>query len=249
MARRWIHLLSVALGVAAVIFCFQETRSHRRQRATLEHLQREADRHRELIGENKRLRGSLISIERPNLAALLRDLDDARNNLRSLQRLHTTKSKFVWPDGATVLDAKQWKNRGGATASNAIESFLWAARSGTIDQLKGLIRMQPLTRAEATSAFDQLPAATQAEYGTPEKLIATYIAATLPDFDATAEIRPIATMGPISLASYRLADSSGDQRDFTFLLMKSPEGTWQLCVPHSAVAQYVADLQGHPALK
>lgn len=164
-----------------------------------------------------------------------------------------TAATVLMPDAAAEVDAappkaeslmtpaSAWKNAGRATPQAALETALWAAAGGDVEALAQMLAMDAGARAKAQAIIAQLPPATQAEYSTPERLIALLSAKDVP----TGGMRILAQKknGTDDVALTVVVESEGKRKGVNLALHRSEDG-WRLVVPESAVDKYAATLSG-----
>jgi len=153
------------------------------------------------------------------------------------------------PKVGELLPAGAWKFAGRATPRDTVESILWAATHGDIDQLATLIQFNPATRKKAEAFFAQLPEAAQAQYGSPEKVFATMLAGNMPtDIGAMGVLAAPSNSasGDSSTALLRLQRESGLNKDVYFNFQKDADG-WQLVIPPGVESAYEHQLAGASA--
>jgi len=143
-----------------------------------------------------------------------------------------SKPDPVWPDGAEVKAAKDWAYVGKKTPRDMLESLLWASTNGDVDHLAGLITFHGPAQAAAQALFDQLPDKERADYGSPAKIVAEMIAASMPTDLEAASID--AKTWKWSLLTVRDEHADGAQSDMYFRADQSADG-WQLDVPAKVI--------------
>ena len=142
-----------------------------------------------------------------------------------------------------LVPVGEWKNGGRATPDAAIETVLWAASGGDVEVLSQGIVFTPTARAKAEAWFAQLSDATQAQYGSPEKLVSLLIAK-----DAAA-LSGMQVLGQKQLTAddvgmrVRVGGEDGKTKDDTFFLHRAADG-WRLMVPDQAVEKFAKQLAG-----
>lgn len=161
----------------------------------------------------------------------------AVNGLKRRLGLHPDP---IWPAGSVVRPASIWAFRGQDTPADTLESVLWSARGGDVDRLAELIGFEAGAGKAAAALFAGLPVATQAQYGSPKKLVATFIAAQIPaDYTAMAPLREVDPTRATSLVTLRLEDAAGAQEDLRFKLQLQGNA-WKLDVPEPVIRRYTA---------
>jgi len=255
MARK---LASIALGIAvlAAIGAVALKNHLREQRLLLERAQLEARlaHQRELSDQNRQMAAELRELgDLTKLRASSRQAEQMRSGIERIQlTLHNLdahalkpgdpKPAPVWAEGAEVIDAKDWVDAGNKTARDAIESFLWASTSGDIDKIAGLIGFQPAAKEKAQALFDQLPDSAKTEYGTPEKIVATMIAASMPTDLQAASIQ-IQNNRKVAFVSLRDEYADSSQNDLVLRADNSTDG-WKLSIPAKVIDAFQVKLAG-----
>jgi hypothetical protein len=238
----WI-LAAAAAAVVAIAAALSHARVHRRSIALTEARRRNIEFHR-LQDENRRLNsGQLSSPEREQLEAAHAEAEGLRARLASLQRnAAQPKEEDPEPDR---LSAEAWINAGRETPRATIVSVLWAASRGDVDRLAGLVGFSPDVRERAEALFSKLPPASQQEYGSPEKVVATLLAGTFPKDASAATILADKTWGQDAAIAMTTEHSDGKARVNQFHFHRAPDG-WQLLVPASVMAGYEKTVLGDP---
>lgn len=133
---------------------------------------------------------------------------------------------------------------GNDTPKAVLQSVIWAANSGNVDALAPLITFEPTGRAKAEQLFQGLPAAVQAEYGAPEKVYATLIAANIPL--GLTEARPLrespSERDRVTVTT-RLQRGGADGHDAQFIFQRKG-AVWQLVVPDRIVEKFGSVVTG-----
>jgi hypothetical protein len=135
------------------------------------------------------------------------------------------------------VPASGWKNVGNATAAAALETFLWAATHGEIDELAKLVEFvrRPTSAALNGSPTDRA----RSEYATPEKAAALMYASTTGE---AVELRsfPKFVTSPISvIITVRFVTASGGEFGQVFWIMQRPDG-WRIMEHGHVVDAFVA---------
>ncbi len=256
-----IRLVLLFAGVAALVaFCaILKGERERNGRLQLEaaRLERLHANRLSLREEDDRLRQVLASTgDLPALRRHYREIERAKDAINALGlQIHSLKRNLgqpadpVWPEGSTVIPSSEWKFAGQASPANTVESVLWAARAGDVDQLTGLIALDKATKAKADAYFAALPGEARAQFGSSEKIVATLIAAQMPtDYAAMATFREVDADPDSALLGVRIQEGSGNQRDLTFKFEREQDG-WRLDVPSSVVSNLARQLNPAPAAK
>jgi hypothetical protein len=243
-ARLFLWLLVIGVLSLAAEILVSGAASRRQLEGEKRSLESANSEKARLLAENARMEGNLRnSKSAKELSESVRQIAKIRSYLAGLQleeRRLKAELKLpdepVWPDGATVRQATDWKFEGQATPEAALESVLATARAGDVDRLAGLIGLEESAKAKAEALFKQLPPSAQAEYGTPDKVLATLIAGQMPSDYAAMAVLSTSNPDPASaLVSLRLEEAGGNQRDLDFKLQQVG-GAWRLDVPAAVVA-------------
>jgi hypothetical protein len=252
MAVKFILLfLGVALSSAVII---GEQERQGRLQVEAARLERICANFARLNQENRRWRAALaeigdLSVLRSRCAKIARAqaaIDKLELQRRSLKQASGFQVEGVWPSGANVRRASEWRFCGQASPADAVESVLWSARSGDVDHLASLITFEPGARQRAEEMFAGLTEEARAQYGSPEKIIATMAAAQIPtDYSAMAALSQTEPSPDSALLSLRLEDGTGVQRDLTLKFQRYEDG-WSLDVPAAVVDRFAAQLDRSP---
>ena len=233
----------VLLVAAFAIVIVRQESACRGLKAELAIWQRQRAELARLRGENRDLSAARISSE--ELAQLRRthaEADQLRLEIEALKQ-----QPAVTPPGNPEENyskpslASEWKLAGRATPRAAFESVLWAATHQDIDHLAALLGFDAKTRVKAEAFFAQLPPETQAQYGSPEKIAATMLAANMP-----ANLNAVAGLGEStqqdrSQLFMQLQRSDGTVKANAYTFQRGPDG-WQLIVPGSVLQGYEKEL-------
>ncbi len=141
-----------------------------------------------------------------------------------------------------LVAADHWQNVGQATPDAAFETALWAAATGDLDALTGVLGFDASTREEAAALFERLPPAMQSEIATPERMMAVLTAMDVPLGRAMIVRQEGVERDGINLTA-QLTDAGGRATTARFS-MKADAGRWQLQVPASVVRKYAAAWDG-----
>lgn len=149
--------------------------------------------------------------------------------------------------GSKVL-AAEWKNAGTATSPATLETALWAAAGGDIEQFAGCLFVpEGRTRDRAVALLESLPAATREQYSSPERLVAFMAIRDVP-LGAAQVVAWDEIQAPPSSVQVQLQLSAPEGATKEMVLRFSRQGAaWKLVVPEAAVAKYAAMLKGPAA--
>ncbi|HEX3728647.1 MAG TPA: hypothetical protein VHV47_02500 [Opitutaceae bacterium] len=234
-------LLTFALLLAlAGLLAHSLMRQHlagQRLRAQLTTLQAQAELAAELKRENARLRAGQASPE--ELSRLRR------------QRTAAARGREDEPAGAAGdrprLTADQWRLAGRATPADAFESVLWASTHQDVDALAGILSFDPKARKKVDGFFAALPEDTRQKFGSPERIVATMLAANMPS--NLSAMDALGTTGNDDRATLlmRVERNDGTQKDNFFKFEHVPDG-WKLIVPPQVLQGYASQLTGKEEL-
>jgi hypothetical protein len=248
-AQRGFLVVTALMAGAAALLGWQqrEAAGLREAIARREAQQRERA---QLVAENRRLASAKPSDEEmEELVSRLTQAERLRAQLAALREREEAAAKAAAssrPAAATLplpslagglVSADHWQNVGQATPDAAFETALWAAAQGDLDALAGILAFDPAARQEAATLFGRLPPAAQAEFQTPERLIAVLTAMDIPLGRATI-LRQQAMPGGTNVTA-KMIDATGRETRGVFLL-KAEGDRWQLQVPAAAVRKYAA---------
>ncbi len=234
-----------ALGALAglAVFLIWEQRKTHRLRLHLLAMQRQALELASLRAENHDLGAWRIT---PDEYARLCRLDAEAVNLRAqikAARAAPPPSTPPRDGGRERTAATDWKLAGQATPQAALESVLFAALHQDIEHLAPLLVFDARTRAQADAFFAELPEETRRQYGGPEGIVATMLAANVP-----ANLSGMETLADsqqpdqaMLLMSIQRADGTNRSTFFSFL---RGDGGWQLKVPEAIFVAYERQLGG-----
>lgn len=180
----------------------------------------------------EKLRAALAKLGRKEIADELfrRAMSDTRSSAKStpIEPMRTEEAFSAYA--------------GNRTPKAVLDSVIWAAQSGNVDALAPLITFDAIGRAKALELFHQLPPDVQADYGNPEKVYATLMAANLPlgVREAAVKNKTVIESDRVKLA-LRLQRDRGEFRDAELTFQRTGE-TWQLVVPDHIVENYGTEL-------
>ena len=137
-------------------------------------------------------RTEAVAREERELALRQDERERLRDRLASVEA--SNRNEAVLPGGASVslpgtvppwqpgewTAATEWSNEGRATPRAAMATLLWAAASGDLAGVRAMFSFDEPTLAKARAWFDSLPAASRAQYRTPEELVAAVTLGNIP---------------------------------------------------------------------
>jgi hypothetical protein len=147
----------------------------------------------------------------------------------------------------SIVPAALWRNAGNATPPGALETTLWAAAGGEINTFAALLNFEPAARASAVQLWTRLPADLQAQYSTPERMMAFFSVKDVPLGTASVRGWLPGTNNDSTVAVLSLAEPEGGKaRNVALRFDRQPDG-WKLRVTPAAVAKYAAQFPVAPA--
>jgi len=200
----------------------QQLADRQQEEATLRHLQREHDRLQ-------------------NLQPTDWELDRLRHDATTRELSAAASTKPAGPPPAPIqalepgtwAQAAAWKNCGRATPEAALETMLWAAAGGELEELKGVLEFDDASRVHAAAMLAHLPEPDRRHYATPEDLLALVVAVNVPLDSAQIVARQHISENE-ALEYVRLKDPAGVTRQVCLTLHRTPGG-WKLRVPGATV--------------
>jgi RNA polymerase sigma factor (sigma-70 family) len=153
------------------------------------------------------------------------------------------------PEGMKPISA--WKNAGRATPETAIGTLLWAMSSQDVDTLASMMALTPEARQKAEALFAGLPQATQDEFGSPNKLLATlFIGDTLSEPVPTG----VQVLGPKDQGTNDtemrtlIAFSDGTTKTVDYPLQLQGDGGWSAKIVPGLVDRWARTIGGNPTV-
>ena len=147
------------------------------------------------------------------------------------------------PIPVKLIPSSEWKNAGRATVGAAVETVLWAAAGGDVEVLTNSIQLDESARTKAAALVARRPDATRAEYGSPEKLIALFLAK-----DA-ASATGVQILGQRDLSAdvvgvrVRVGNDEGKTKEQNFGFRRASDGL-RLIINDPVVDKYARQLSG-----
>lgn len=236
----WILFAAATAAVALLV-----ERGQRNAAAVASALDGERQRHLELqrlANENLRLRSAQTNApENGRLEQGGAEASRLRARLAQLQQAAANSPTAI--DRGPTVAAANWVYAGSESPDAAIESVLWAASHGDVDHLSGLLAFEPDVRARVDALFSQLPAASQQDYGSPERVVATLLAGSFPKDASAMTIQGGSAQGQDASVAVSVDHSDGPTKNNVVKFHRTADG-WQLVVPSSVMASCEKILQG-----
>ncbi|MBI5691121.1 MAG: hypothetical protein HZC55_13615 [Verrucomicrobia bacterium] len=249
MARAfgWIAVVVVLALGGGVLLWQAQTREQLRQQVG--ELRQQRDQLARLREENQRLAAGLPSATdlerlRADHAAIPRlraEIEAARERVRATAEAAQLAGRFE--PGSKIL-AADWKNAGTATSKATLETALWAAAGGDIEQFAGcLLVPEGRIRERATTLLESLPAATRQHYSSPEQLVAFLAIRDVPLGSArVVSWEEIQTPSSSVQVQVQLSAPEGATKE-VILRFARQGAAWKMVVPEGAIARYAAMLK------
>jgi hypothetical protein len=240
-------MLLAAMVVAASIAVMRAERKTAAQLKALSEEQGHFVELRRLQDEHHQLSEEQISaVERQQLEFKHAEAEGLRARLAALKKRTSQDGIGTSPDNndaPETVPAGAWIFAGRTTPRAAIESVLWAASHGDVEHLSSLLGFPEDVRAKAEALFSQLPAASQQEYGSPERVVAILLAGSFPKNASAMTILDDQSGEQDAVVSLRVDHAGGVPRTNKFNLHQTTDG-WQLMVPASVMTGYEKTLVG-----
>lgn len=251
----WIVALSVIAGVSLLIW---------RNQQALHGLEAEHSRLSEQLARAAETEATASPA--PSKPLTTADHDALRNSAKKAAELRTaiakldamlaggnpiskTASPKTTQSAAPAPPVREWKNAGMLTPEASIETLIWSSSRGDVATLASLMKMAPVSRAKVEALFGEVSGEARKEFGNPDRLFATLIAAKLPtqlngfDIMKTTET-PDGAVLQVALRTPR--GGSEERREILLNLSRSETG-WQILVPERIVNEALQMVKGSPA--
>ena len=152
------------------------------------------------------------------------------------------------PEGVKPISA--WKNAGRATPDAAIGTLLWGASSQDVDTLASMMALTPEARQKAEALFAGLPQATQDEFGSPNKLLATLFLGDIPAEPVPTGVRVLEAKGQSAddmEMRVLIAFSDGTTKTVDYPLQLQGDGGWSARILPGVMDRWARTITGNPA--
>ncbi len=186
---------------------------------------------------------------RSDHAAIARLRGEIEMLRRQAEESHPAASPVPPEDGPAIsgrtilnetLPVRLWTNAGSASPTASLETVLWAAAAGDIAMMVRHFLFEPEASVQAAILFQKLPAADQARYGSPDRLIASLSAKNVPL--GLARIIDLKTKqdGSVLLAT-ELSEPTG-KTHLSLFRLRQEGAAWKLVVRPEVIEKYAAFL-------
>ena len=146
------------------------------------------------------------------------------------------------PRAASGAADSRWSFAGRKTARDALETVIWAAMAGDVEQLAEAITFSDDARIQAEELFGHLPAEARAEHRDPKHLFALLLAARMPLSYTDAVVEQEAATDRARALRTRLTRPHGEERVIHLVFTEASDG-WRLVVPAHVVEKYALGLK------
>jgi hypothetical protein len=242
---RFAWALLTATTIATSILVVRAVRNATEKEAALEHEKAHSIERNRLLDEHRRLSaGQLSEAERGQLQFKRAELAGLKGRLLTLELRAAGDDRDEDDPGAPeTLPSVDWIYAGRATPRAVMQSVLWSASRGDVDHLAELLAFTDDVRTKADAIFSGLPPASQREYGSPERVVATLLAGSFPKTATAMTIVGDRAADREAEIEMRVDHSSGGPRTNSFDLRRSEDG-WRLIVPASVIEGYEKTVAG-----
>jgi hypothetical protein len=240
----WLLFAAAAIALSAVV-ASREFRARRQADELAAERQRHAELSR-LLNENQGLKAQQLSgLERKRLELRHAEADSLRSRLVELQTRSAGEPAGApaAADGIQNVPAADWVYAGREDPKATFESVLWAASGGDVEHLAELLGFAQNVRGQADAFFAQLPAASQEEFGSPERVVATLLAGGFPKDAAYLTVLQDHASDQDAYALVTVGHSDGQPRTNVYQFHRDADG-WRLMVPASVLSGYQSILVG-----
>jgi hypothetical protein len=139
---------------------------------------------------------------------------------------------------ATPRAGNPWENAGRAAPLATFQTVQWAIHAGDVDVLESAVALDPAAETAAQQFFDSLDPESRAEFRSPQRLVASAMAAkSRSDITAAQVVGETVETDGTRTVRLSLARSRGAAREITMRFQPSAEG-WRLEVPAKIVTSY-----------
>lgn len=216
------------------------------------------DEHRELTALRR---------EQQRLQRLEHEPQEIRSTVGSAMRgeRNNAESRSANTPGTMVLGEwappSAWKNRGCTTAANTIETVMWAAAGGDVENLRRVLELDEATTIKLDQLLATMPPATRTLYPTPKHLVAAFTAKAIPlgeaqlvwqqqlgPDDAVACVWSKNAIADQSVRGEKNTEPISPPRSdhktkSVFLTLRRTTEGWHIVVPPRAIDSLAKDLQ------
>lgn len=246
--RGWLGVVGiVCLGGVALALQHQTQAQLLQEIGELRRQNAEIVRQRE---ENQRLRAGLpgeaelerLRADHAAIPRLQAEISAMRARAQSTLEEANLAERF---EAGGKVPCGEWKNAGTATSKATLETALWAAAGGDVEQFAQCLMLpEGRVRQRAVALLDGLPPAIRAQHGTPERLVAFFAIKDVPLGVAQVIGWDVSQAAPTSAqVQVQLSGLEGQAKEV--LLRFSQQGAdWKLVVPEGAIARYSAMVKG-----
>ena len=253
--RWWLGVALLGTMAAAGVAGLEQAREHERLQRSVEKLRGREREFARLRDEAARLERAQVSAEEERrLRADRAAVERIRAELAALKRRVEERARAA-TDGAgetakrgkamdkEFVPASEWRDRGRATPTAAVETLLWAAAGGNVGALAKAIELDPGAREQAERLLAEVPEAEREGCRTPEELVALLSATKVPLGEARITTpKPDAPPGVPPMRDVLLRNAAGLVRTVELQVNEAAQGDWRIVVPETAVRRYAIEL-------
>lgn len=205
--------------------------------------------------ENQRLAATLpaaadlarLRADHAAIARLRAEIEALRARTQAAAEEARSADRF---EAGSKVPFGEWRNAGTATSKATLETVLWAAAGGDVEQFARCLSLpEGRARERAQTLLASLPSSVRDQYGTPERLVAFFAIKDVPL--GTAQVvgwdKPTSTPASVQV-QVQLSTPDGPMKE-VMLRFASQGDDWKLVVPETAVAKYAAMLKKPTAAK
>jgi RNA polymerase sigma factor (sigma-70 family) len=219
----------------------------------------------ELRDENAKLRRQnrqIESLQGNDLKAATAEIDHLRGQLTKLQtdktglqpQLQTLTSGQQKQDPEAnqalvdtgMISLKDLKNADRATPRSACEKIVFAANTGDVDTIAGMLKITPEARTKAEAFLAGLPPETRAQYSTPEQFAAMMIASSAQHVDAMQVVAETPDGHGILVHGVVQVQGADNQENYGMInvpFYQRPDG-WEAQIGAKAIDNFINKVTG-----
>lgn len=249
MSSKIAWILPAGIGVAVALALAWQRLAMRPLQAELEVQRARQTEIRGVRAEQARLRAQQVpAAELERLRADRVALVRLRGEMTGLETRAEQRSQAARPASpperfavGQAMPAASWSNAGAASPTAALETVLWAAAGGEVDQFAQRIHFEPAAEAAAKALLDGLPPAERARHASPAHLLAYLSVKDIPIGTAKIVSLPSSSSKtqPVSL----LLGDVNEKGRVVQLVFQQQGAEWKLRATEAAVAKYAAALR------
>lgn len=251
----WWLAVSVGMAGGVLLIAWHGRTERERWRAAIETETKRAEEARAASGVDEARRGMTVADDGEAIAHLRGELEALKRSVAERARAREAAGVERRPGpaverersmAAEMVPAAEWRNRGRASPTDAMETALWAAAGGDVTALAEMLELAPAARAKAEALLQRLPETIRAQTATPEQLVALLGSTDVP-LGSAMILTPDTKDAPGTWRVAQISDGKGKLKRAAIALTEKA-GRWSLVVPESAIDRYAARLGGSDAV-